>query len=101
MSGVLIALVSLFYVGVLFAVAWYGDRNSHILSRRWQPWIYSLSLAVYCTSWTFFGAVGQAALEPWSFSANLCGADSGLHPVTTFADPNDFDQQATEHHVHC
>ncbi|GAA4649891.1 PAS domain-containing hybrid sensor histidine kinase/response regulator [Kistimonas scapharcae] len=67
MSGVLIALVSLFYVGALFAVAWYGDRNSRTLAQRWQPWIYSLSLAVYCTSWTFFGAVGQAALAPWSF----------------------------------
>ncbi len=32
-----------------------------------RAWVYSLSLAVYCTSWTFFGAVGQAAEQLWAF----------------------------------
>ncbi len=33
----------------------------------WRPWIYSLSIAVYCTSWTFYGTVGQASQDIWSF----------------------------------
>ncbi|HAW24177.1 MAG TPA: hypothetical protein DCX38_12575, partial [Pseudomonas sp.] len=51
----------------LFAIAFYGDRNRSQLSPRVRAWVYSLSLAVYCTSWTFFGAVGQAAEQLWAF----------------------------------
>ena len=67
LSGGLIAAVALVYMAILFAIAFYGDRNSASMSPRLRPWVYSLSLAVYCTSWTFFGAVGQAAGELWSF----------------------------------
>ncbi|MFD2175962.1 hybrid sensor histidine kinase/response regulator [Veronia pacifica] len=66
LQGWMVVLVSLLYLGVLFAIAWYGDRRPDWLS-GWRPWIYSLSIAVYCTSWTFFGTVGQASSEPWSF----------------------------------
>ncbi|PMH46238.1 hybrid sensor histidine kinase/response regulator [Vibrio sp. 10N.286.49.B3] len=58
--------VSLAYLGILFLIAWYGDRQTRWLS-GWRPWIYSLSIAVYCTSWTFYGTVGQASTNPWSF----------------------------------
>lgn len=64
----LIVTVSLAYVALLFLIAWWGDRHAH--TRRGQiaqPVIYSLSLAVYCTSWTFYGAVGQAATNGWDF----------------------------------
>ena len=61
LSGGLIAAVALVYMAILFAIAFYGDRNNASLSHRLRPWVYSLSLAVYCTSWTFFGAVGQSA----------------------------------------
>ncbi len=64
----LIVTVSLAYVALLFLIAWWGDR--HARTRRGlfaQPVIYSLSLAVYCTSWTFYGAVGQAATNGWDF----------------------------------
>jgi len=67
LSGGLIALVALTYMAVLFAIAFYGDRNRSQLSPRVRAWVYSLSLAVYCTSWTFFGAVGQAAEQLWAF----------------------------------
>lgn len=67
LSGGLIALVALSYMAVLFAIAFYGDRNRESMSPRIRAWVYSLSLAVYCTSWTFFGAVGQAAEQLWSF----------------------------------
>lgn len=57
-----VILVSLLYAGMLFTVAWLGDRHAHILQRQSvRPIIYSLALAVYCSSWTFYGAVGTAA----------------------------------------
>ncbi|TLX59926.1 hybrid sensor histidine kinase/response regulator [Stutzerimonas nosocomialis] len=67
LSGGLIALVALIYMAVLFAIAFYGDRRREPMSPRTRALVYSLSLAVYCTSWTFFGAVGQAAEQLWTF----------------------------------
>ncbi|NOI66258.1 PAS domain-containing hybrid sensor histidine kinase/response regulator [Vibrio sp. 99-8-1] len=66
MQGWLVVPVTLTYLGILFLIAWYGDRQTKWLS-NWRPWIYSLSIAVYCTSWTFYGTVGQASSNPWSF----------------------------------
>ena len=66
MQGWIVVPVSLAYLGVLFLVAWYGDRQTKWLA-KWRPWIYSLSIAVYCTSWTFYGTVGQASNNLWSF----------------------------------
>lgn len=67
LSSGLIAAVALAYMAIMFAIAFYGDRRSTSLPPRIRAWVYSLSLAVYCTSWTFFGAVGQAAEQLWSF----------------------------------
>ncbi|WP_300652025.1 PAS domain-containing hybrid sensor histidine kinase/response regulator [Pseudomonas sp.] len=67
LSSGLIAAVALTYMAILFAIAFYGDRRRAPLPPRMRAWVYSLSLAVYCTSWTFFGAVGQAAEQLWSF----------------------------------
>jgi Na+/proline symporter/signal transduction histidine kinase len=57
-----ILLVSLSYLGTLFAIAYYADwrsdRGKSIIS---NPYIYTLSIAVYCTAWTFYGSVGRAA----------------------------------------
>ena len=60
--------LSLAYLGLLFAVAWFGDRYA----RDWSasslaPAVYGLSLAIYCTSWTFYGAVGRAATSGIDF----------------------------------
>lgn len=63
----LVALVALAYMAILFAIAFYGDRRGTTVSPRMRASIYSLSLAVYCSSWTFFGSVGQAAEQIWSF----------------------------------
>ncbi len=49
------------YVGILFVVAIYAERK--VASGQWagaNAWVYALSLAVYCTSWTFYGSVGKA-----------------------------------------
>ncbi|OCH73196.1 hybrid sensor histidine kinase/response regulator [Vibrio breoganii] len=66
MQGWVVVPASLLYLVLLFLVAWYGDKRPQWLA-SWRPWIYSLSIAVYCTSWTFFGTVGQAANNPWAF----------------------------------
>ena len=58
----IVALVSLIYFGILFGVAYYADRQRERgRSMIDNPSVYSLSLAVYCTSWTFYGSVGKAA----------------------------------------
>jgi len=62
MSPWVIVLAALAYLGLLFAVAFWGDRRSRAgRSLVANPWVYSLSLGVYCTAWTFYGSVGRAA----------------------------------------
>jgi Na+/proline symporter/signal transduction histidine kinase len=59
---------SIAYVLLLFAVASYGDRKSaSARQHRPKPLIYALSIAIYCTSWTFFGSVGLAAERGYEF----------------------------------
>jgi Na+/proline symporter/nitrogen-specific signal transduction histidine kinase len=54
--------ISFAYLGVLFAIAWLGDRRASAgRSIIANPYIYALSLGVYCTTWTFYGSVGRAA----------------------------------------
>ena len=68
MSAWLLSALAIAYVGCLFAIAFYGDRRSiYPGSRRLRPYIYGLALGVYCTSWTFFGAVGSAVREGWGY----------------------------------
>jgi Na+/proline symporter/nitrogen-specific signal transduction histidine kinase len=53
---------SLAYIGLLFAIAWWGDRRAAAgRSVIGNAWVYALSMAVYCTAWTYFGSVGRAA----------------------------------------
>jgi Na+/proline symporter/nitrogen-specific signal transduction histidine kinase len=62
LQGWLILLVSFTYLGLLFAIAYYGDQRAERgRSLIGNPYIYALSLAVYCTAWTFYGSVGRAA----------------------------------------
>jgi Na+/proline symporter/serine phosphatase RsbU (regulator of sigma subunit) len=57
-----VTLTSIIYFGILFGVAYYADRlRKQGRSMVDNHHIYSLSLAVYCTSWTFYGSVGRAA----------------------------------------
>lgn len=57
-----VIFVSLCYIGALFGIAYYGDKRADIgRSIISNPYIYALSLAVYCTAWTFYGSVGRAA----------------------------------------
>jgi len=68
LTGLTIVSVSLVYLSILFAIAYYGDRRADegrsIIA---SPYIYALSIAVYCTAWTFYGSVGRAASSGVSF----------------------------------
>lgn len=62
LSAPLVIGVSFLYLGLLFAVAYWADRRADLgRSVIAHPTVYSLSLAVYCTAWTFYGSVGRAA----------------------------------------
>src|SRR5690606_41975230 len=79
-DGWAILALGIAYIGVLFAIAWTGDRT--IRSRKGgegRPLIYALSLGVYCTSWTVFGSVGLAASPGYNFIPVYIG------PILLFA----------------
>src|SRR5258706_4854327 len=61
------------YIAFLFLVASYGDRLSPTRRGRASALIYPLSLAIYCTSWTFFGSVGFATRTSLDFLAIYIG----------------------------
>ena len=72
----LISLLSIGYLLLLFVVAYWGQKDTN---KKWlsRPWVYSLSLGVSCTSWAFYGTVGQAAttgawLAPVYIGSILC-----------------------------
>ncbi|MFC3231430.1 ATP-binding protein [Marinibaculum pumilum] len=75
LSANLILAVSLAYVALLFLVAFLGDRQASRGRTRWiqSPLIYTLSISVYCTSWTFYGAVGSAARNGLEFATIYLG----------------------------
>jgi Na+/proline symporter len=68
-----VILIALGYVGVLFAIAAYGDRSAGLRRGAIRPYIYALAIAVYCTSWTFYGSVGLAASAGYYFLAIYLG----------------------------
>ena len=62
LSPSLVITVSFTYLFILFAVAYFGDKRAGAgQSIIASPWVYALSMAVYCTAWTYFGSVGRAA----------------------------------------
>ncbi len=68
LTAPVIVIASFAYVGLLFAIAFYGDKRADAgRSIIANPYIYALSLAVYCTSWTFYGSVGRAATSGIGF----------------------------------
>ena len=68
LQGWVILLASCAYLGILFAIAFYGDKRADAgRSIIANPYIYALSMAVYATSWTFYGSVGRAAANGVGF----------------------------------
>ena len=72
-------VVALAYGGFLFGVAYLGDKRLSREKRTALPAVYSLALGVYCSSWTFFGAVGRAASNGWDYLSIYLG------PILVFA----------------
>ncbi len=68
LQGWVVIAVALGYIGLLFLVASYGDRTRDLRRDGGARFlIYPLSLAIYCTSWTFFGSVGSASRTGYEF----------------------------------
>ncbi|WP_316014341.1 ATP-binding protein [Roseobacter sp. HKCCA0434] len=68
------------YAALLFLVAFWAERRARAGRFGWlrNPWVYTLSLSVYCTAWTYYGAVGSAARSGLEFAAIYLG------PTLTF-----------------
>ena len=68
LQGWVIFIASVAYLGLLFAIAFWGDKRADqgrsVIN---NPYIYALSMAVFCTSWTFYGSVGRAATSGLDF----------------------------------
>src|SRR6516164_1262811 len=68
LQGWVVVIIALAYIGFLFVVASYGDRRRELArGTASRLLIYPLSLAIYCTSWTFFGSVGLASRTGYDF----------------------------------
>jgi Na+/proline symporter/CheY-like chemotaxis protein len=67
LQGWVVIVVALCYIGLLFVIASYGDRTRARGGAGARMIIYPLSLAIYCTSWTFFGSVGLASRTGYDF----------------------------------
>ena len=81
MTQTIVLASALGYVLLLFAIASYGDRRGARGNNQPRPYVYAFSLAIYCTSWTFFGSVGLASergLARRSFSHSASDSFEGL-----------------------
>jgi Na+/proline symporter/signal transduction histidine kinase len=75
LSADLVVATALIYVAFLFAVAFYGDRRARQGRLGWlrSPIVYTLSISIYCTSWTYYGMVGSAAHNGIEFATIYLG----------------------------
>jgi Na+/proline symporter/signal transduction histidine kinase/CheY-like chemotaxis protein len=68
MDNEILLIIVTAYGALLFAIAWLTERYGHKINKTWwRPLVYTLSIGVYCSSWTFLGAVGQAANSGWHY----------------------------------
>ncbi|MDP5168700.1 MAG: ATP-binding protein [Bacteroidia bacterium] len=75
MSTLVVVVASLGYLVLLFGVAYFGDKRAlQGRSITNNPFVYALSLAVYCTAWTYYGSVGRAT-------------ETGLEFITIYLGP--------------
>ncbi len=68
-----VAIASLVWLALMFGTALFAERRPTLLARYWRH-VYALSLAVHCTSWTFYGTVTQAARYGWPLPPTFLGA---------------------------
>lgn len=78
LGGPLVILISFVYLGLLFAIAYWADRRADQgRSVIAHPTVYALSLAVYCTAWTYYGSVGRAVQSGIGFLPIYLGPTLG------------------------
>ncbi|WP_149193700.1 hybrid sensor histidine kinase/response regulator [Luteimonas suaedae] len=70
--GVVVLAAGL-WLGLMFGAALFGERHPGVFAKHWRH-VYALSLAVHCTSWTFYGTVTQAARYGWPLPPTFLGA---------------------------
>src|ERR1700761_9118021 len=73
LNSTVIAVAALVWLGLLFGVALIGERRPRLFEKRWAI-VYALSLAIHCTSWTFYGTVTQASRSGWWLPPTFIGA---------------------------
>lgn len=73
LSVAVVVAAATLWLGLLFAAGLYGERRPRVLAAHWRH-VYALSLAVHCTSWTFYGTVTQAARYGWPLPPTFAGA---------------------------
>ena len=73
MNSVILLIILSIYLAILFYIAHWAEKNNN---SKWtnNPYVYTLSLAVYCTAWTYYGSIGVAA-------------DSGLNFLPIYLGP--------------
>lgn len=73
MSSISLLIILSLYLAVLFYIAHWAEKKGN---SKWtnNPYVYTLSLAVYCTAWTYYGSIGVAA-------------DSGLNYLAIYIGP--------------
>lgn len=79
LSPVILVVVALGFAALLFALAARVEHWPERRVARWRPAAFALALGVYCTSWTFYGAVGSARRDGWDYLPIYLG------PVLVFA----------------
>ena len=77
LSVAAVVAAALLWIGLLFGTALYAERHPGVFARHWRH-VYALSLAVHCTSWTFYGTVTQAARSGWPLPPTFVGT---IRPV--------------------
>ena len=68
-----IALAIAYLAGLFWLAKWGDSHSAKAKKLTSHPAIYSLALAIYCTAWTFFGSVGEATRNTWSYLPILLG----------------------------
>jgi len=73
LSVAAVVAAALAWLGLLFGTGLYAERHPGVFAKHWRH-VYALSLAVHCTSWTFYGTVTQAARYGWPLPPTFIGA---------------------------
>ncbi|MVM41112.1 histidine kinase [Spirosoma sp. HMF3257] len=78
MTSLPLLLCSLLYLGLLFSVAYWAEKRTR-KGRRFidNPYVYALSISVYCTAWTFYGSVGRASSDGIEYLTSFIGPTLG------------------------